>query len=97
MGPLLLIAAIAAVIIMAGVQYYFREIKGKGQSAHKCLNCESMDMVEINRDTKGSRTVESSGGGTMAGGDVRLQLDYEITYHCNSCNQNSKYRVTKTF
>ncbi len=97
MGPLILIAAIAAVIITAGVRYYFREIKGNEQKTHQCLHCESYELVEINRDTKGSRTVESVGGGTMAGGDVRLQLDYEVTYHCNSCNQNSKYRITKTF
>ena len=54
-------------------------------------------MREIRREPVGSRTVQPTGGGTPAGGDIRLQLDYKVTYHCNRCHQESTFTVPKTF
>lgn len=61
-----------------------------------CPVCEATDVVEINRETKGSRTLESFGAGTGAGGDVRLQLDLALTFRCQNCNHKFTRNFTQT-
>lgn len=58
-----------------------------------CPICESADVIEINRETTGSRTMESFGAGTGAGGNVRLQLDLALTFRCQNC----EHKFTRTF
>lgn len=61
-----------------------------------CANCESKDVVEVSRETVGTRTVQPHGGGTPGGGSVRLQLDIEAKYHCRSCGNSFSRRFTET-
>ena len=58
-----------------------------------CPNCQDTDVVEINRETTGTRTVESFGAGTGAGGNIRLQLDLDLTFRCQNCD----HKFTRTF
>jgi hypothetical protein len=69
--------------------------RGKGGKAI-CANCESSDVVEISRETVGTRTVQPQGGGTPGGGSVRLQLDIEAKYHCRNCGSSFSRRFTET-
>jgi hypothetical protein len=61
-----------------------------------CVKCESKNVVEVDRRTVATRTVQSSGGGTPGGGSVRLQIDSEVTLHCKACGQRFKKTVTET-
>lgn len=58
-----------------------------------CPNCESINVIEINRETTGTRMVERVAAGTGAGGDIRLQLDLALTFRCQEC----EYKFTHTF
>ena len=58
-----------------------------------CPKCENTDVIETNRETLASRTVEFGGTGTGAGNSVRLQLDLELTFHCRKCF----HKYTRTF
>lgn len=62
----------------------------------KCPFCESEDVVEVDRDTVGNRMIQTSYGGTGAGGDIRLELEYEVKYRCGSCGEHFKKRIRQT-
>ena len=61
-----------------------------------CPNCENADVIETNRETIATRTVESGGTGTGAGNTIRLQLDLELTFHCRQCNHKYSRTFTET-
>ena len=62
----------------------------------ECPKCGSKDIVETNRETLGSRMIETSGGGTPAGGSIRLQLDFELSYRCKECGELFKRKFSET-
>ena len=62
----------------------------------ECPECGSKDIVETNRETLGSRMIETSGGGTPAGGSIRLQLDFELSYRCKECGELFKRKFSET-
>ena len=68
----------------------------KDRSEIVCPRCGSNDLEITNRETLASRTIEAWGGGTPAGGDIRLQLDLEVTYHCQKCGQKVVRKFTET-
>jgi predicted RNA-binding Zn-ribbon protein involved in translation (DUF1610 family) len=61
-----------------------------------CPQCGSEEVIETSRQTLGSRTIERIGSGTPAGGDIRVQLDLEVTYHCQNCGEKIVRRFTET-
>ena len=77
--------------------YGLHLVKRNNRPKVPCNHCGSYDLREIRREPVGSRTVQPSGGGTPAGGDVRVQLDYRVTYHCNRCHAESSFTVPQTF
>jgi transposase-like protein len=62
----------------------------------QCPECGSKDIVETCREILSSRSIEFIGSGTPAGGNIRLQLNFELTYRCKNCNQTFKRKFTKT-
>jgi DNA-directed RNA polymerase subunit RPC12/RpoP len=62
----------------------------------QCPECGSKDIVETDRETLGSRMIETVGSGTGAGGSIRLQLDFEVTYRCKKCGAIFKYNFSET-
>ncbi len=64
--------------------------------AVKCPTCDSAKVAETSRKTVDSRTIEQIGSGTGAGGDIRLQLDFESNYHCKKCGANFILKHTET-
>lgn len=89
-APLIIVLGGAAFI--AGVLALIRKMRFKPQ----CPRCHSHELVELNRETLASRTVERFGSGTPAGGDVRLQLDLELTYRCRHCGQKFSQKFSET-
>ena len=61
-----------------------------------CPMCESTNVIETNRETLATRTVESGGTGTGAGNTIRLQLDLELTFRCRECNHKYSRTFTET-
>ncbi|MCB9434222.1 MAG: hypothetical protein H6668_19800 [Ardenticatenaceae bacterium] len=61
-----------------------------------CVKCESKNVVEVDRRTIATRTVEPAGGGTPGGGSVRLQIDSEVTLHCKACGHRFRRTITET-
>lgn len=92
-SPMLFIVILVVLVLIALMTIYRRN---KTKPNPECRHCHSTDTKEIRRDPIGTRTVEIVGGGAMAGGDVRLQLDYEVTYHCNNCHRDSVFKITET-
>jgi len=68
----------------------------KDRTEMVCPKCGSDDLEITNRETLASRTIETWGGGTPAGGDIRLQLDLEVTYHCQKCGGKIVRKFTET-
>lgn len=62
----------------------------------ECPHCGSKELVERNRETLASRTIEYMGSGTPAGGNIRLQLDLAVTYRCQDCGREFTRRFTET-
>ena len=62
----------------------------------ECPECGSKDVVETNRETLGSRMIETSGGGTPAGGSIRVQLDFKLSYRCKECGELFKQKFSET-
>ncbi len=89
----ILVALGAAGLLIYGLRLFNRNSRPQV----KCGHCGATAMQEIRREPVGSRMVQPTGGGTPAGGDIRLQLDYKVTYHCNHCHQESTFTVPKTF
>ena len=88
---------IMMLIFAAIVSIVLRRERPKPPASVECLHCGSKDLPEIGRDPIGSRTVEMAPGGAMGGGDIRLQLDYEVAYRCAVCHKTTKVKVAKTF
>jgi len=88
---------VIAVVVVGLLLYGLRLVTHNNRPQIQCNHCGARDMQEIRRETLGSRTVQPTGGGTPAGGDIRVQLDYKITYHCNRCHKESTFTVPKTF
>ncbi len=61
-----------------------------------CPECQSIEVVEINRKTTGSRTLQVVGSGTSAGGDIRLQIDFAIDFSCQQCDHKFTRNFTQT-
>ncbi|MEM8859024.1 MAG: hypothetical protein AAGD96_11930 [Chloroflexota bacterium] len=86
----LLVAFFGFLIFNLYQKYQKREI-------HRCPKCESSNVLELGHETKGSRTVIPSGGGSPSGGDVRLQLDLDLELRCKDCGHGFRKKVTRTY
>lgn len=85
-------------LIAVGLLFYTLLIVRRKPSQLTCQHCGSADLQEIRREPFNARTVEATGGGNLgAGGDVRLQLDYKVTYRCNSCRKDTTLTLPQTF
>lgn len=82
--------------IAGAISYGLYLIKRNSRPKVTCAHCGSHNIIEIRRDPVGSRVVQPTGGGTPAGGDIRLQLDYKVTYHCNNCQKETIRTLTQT-
>lgn len=83
--------------ILVGLLFYtYRRFK-QPPARLTCQYCGSSDLVEVRRDPVGSRTLETQSGNLGGGGDIRLQLDYKVTYHCNNCHKDTTLTVPQTF
>ena len=88
-SAILLLASVAVIVLGIVISLLLRV-------RPQCAECGSKDIIETNRETLGSRTIETSGGGTPAGGDIRVQLDFEITYRCKKCGEIFKRKLLET-
>ncbi|MCB0128322.1 MAG: hypothetical protein KDE58_38915 [Caldilineaceae bacterium] len=93
-SPIWIIVGLAAA---GSLIYGLYLMKRNSRPQAKCIHCGATELQEIRREPIGSRTVQPSGGGTPAGGDIRLQLDYKVTYHCNRCHKESTFTLPKTY
>lgn len=66
------------------------------QTSPTCPYCDSKSLIEIDRRTLDTRTVDLHSHKFMPGADIRLQLDQEVIYRCKSCQQQSSIKVTET-
>ena len=71
--------------------------KSNAKEHFLCPVCDSTNVVESAHETNRSRTMVPVGGGTTAGGDIRVQLDQLLTLHCKDCGKGFKKNVTRTF
>ena len=88
------VLVIAAALILFAL--YLNTTRRGNKIKVVCPNCEANDVIEISRETVGTRTVQPQGGGTPGGGSVRLQLDVEAKYHCRNCDHSFSRRFTET-
>lgn len=86
----IILLASAAIVVLGIVISLLLQVK------LQCPECGSKDIVETNRETLGSRMIETSGGGTPAGGSIRIQLDFELTHRCNICGEIFKRKFSET-
>lgn len=82
--------------IILGIVFIILTRRWRTRPKLTCPRCGSKKLTETNRQTLRSRTVERIGSGTPAGGDIRLQLDLEVTYHCQVCGEKIVRRFTET-
>lgn len=87
---------IPMIIVVAALVFGLAWLQSRPKVQRQCRHCSAQMLLEIGRETLQSRTAEVVGGGAMAGGDVRLQLDQEVSYRCQSCGKVSKFQVTTT-
>ncbi|MEM7115008.1 MAG: hypothetical protein AAF614_21400 [Chloroflexota bacterium] len=88
--PIILLLIVVAVVIFNITTA--RKPKVKPQ----CIYCESNNVIETGRDPKGSRMTRINDGGMGVGADIRLQIEFEGSYRCESCGKTFKKRFTET-
>ncbi len=82
------------ILFVIGVTISLRARKSSVE--RKCEHCGSLKIVQISHETLKTRTVNRSGAaGFMPGSDIRLQIEEDVTYRCQMCNQKSTFRITK--
>jgi DNA-directed RNA polymerase subunit RPC12/RpoP len=86
----IILLASAAIVVSGIVISMLLRVK------RKCPECGSKELVETNRETHGTRMIETVGSGTGAGGNLRLQLDFEVTYRCKKCGEIFKRKFSET-
>ncbi len=80
-----------------GILFFNLYQRNTTKEVHKCPKCDSLDVIEVDHQTVDSRTVIPSGGGSPAGGDVRLQLDMKLFLRCKSCGHGFQTKTTRTY
>lgn len=88
---------IILLVIFFGVLFFNIYTKVRKKEIHECPKCKSTDVLELGHETDGSRTVIPNGGGSPAGGDVRLQLDLDLELRCKACGHGFRKKVTRTY
>lgn len=68
----------------------------KSSATAKCIHCDASDVMQVDRQMLDSRTIHNYGGGSMAGGDIRVQIDYDVTYRCKACHKTFNHKQTET-
>lgn len=68
----------------------------KSSVVRLCSECGSSKMVQIGHETLSTKAVDLQNGNFLPGADIRLQLEQDLTYRCEICNQTSTFRVTST-
>lgn len=68
----------------------------KPKEKPQCIYCESNDVLETGRDAKGSRMVQIGEGGMGVGADIRLQIDFEGSFRCETCGKTFKKTFSET-
>ncbi len=86
----IILLASAAIVVSGIVISMLLRVK------RQCPECGSKELVETNRETLGTRMIETVGSGTGAGGSIRLQLEFEITYRCKKCGAIFKRKFSET-
>lgn len=92
--PLPPIGLIIALIFVIGLVISIRS--RKSQIVRACKNCGSNKMVQVSHETLHTKPVDMHNGNFLPGADIRLQLEQDLTYRCEVCNQLSVFRVTST-
>lgn len=96
MASLILISmAVPVLIVLAVLVWLFMRI-WKNHAVYKCSHCGAVDLVEAGREVVDTKTVEQQGGGYGGGGDIRVQMQEEVTYHCNNCQRRTTATIRKT-
>ena len=88
--PIILLLIVVVVVIFNVTTA--RKPKAKPQ----CIYCESKDVIETGRDAKGSRMTKINDGGMGVGADIRLQIEFEGSFRCQSCGKTFKKRFSET-
>ncbi|MFT5194103.1 MAG: hypothetical protein ACI9EW_000357 [Cellvibrionaceae bacterium] len=88
---------VVLILIFLGTLIFNIYSKQRQKEVHHCPKCDSTDVIETGHSTRTSRTVIPSGGGSPAGGDVRLQLDLTLDLRCKACGNGFRKDVTRTY
>lgn len=62
----------------------------------RCSYCGAQSLLEIDRVTMDTRTVDLHSNKFLPGADIRLQLDQRVTYRCRDCHKTTQINVTET-
>lgn len=92
--PLPPFGLVIAALFILGVIISIRS--RKSQIVRSCKNCGSNKLVQVSHETLRTKSVDLQNGNFLPGADIRLQLEQDLTYRCEVCNQRSTFRVTST-
>ena len=83
---------LTGVVFVVGVIFWiFKRTRPKPH----CPYCGSKEVVEISRETIGTRTLRFLN--SPAGGeDIRLQVTSEVLYHCRDCDKRHTRTIRET-
>lgn len=82
------------ILLLIGVIIAIRSRNSR--AAPSCTNCGAKALVEVDRVTLETRSVDLHNNKFMPGADIRLQLDQEVTYRCTACHKTMRVKVTET-
>ena len=68
----------------------------KAKLTAPCPQCKSPNVLETNRETTDTRSIQRFWAGTGAGADIRLQLDMDLTFRCQNCGHKFTRNFTQT-
>lgn len=88
---------IVLLVMFLGILFFNLAQRSNAKETHRCPKCDSTDVIEVDHQTVDSRTVIPSGGGSPAGGDVRLQLEMKLFMRCKQCGNGFETKTTRTY
>lgn len=68
----------------------------KSRTVRTCPHCGSQKMKQISHETISTKPIDLDNSRFLPGADIRLQLEQDLTFHCQHCNRTSTIRVTST-
>lgn len=67
----------------------------KSRYVQTCPNCGSQKMKQISHETLSTKPIDLDNSRFLPGADIRVQLEQNLTFHCQNCNRTSTISVTR--